>query len=84
MAKKKRITGIAKDMIIPFGLAGGAIGSSIVGGALQSKVPAGMKNPVTAAGSTMGKFVGPSTAIASAGIVMKQMNNLNKKIKRRY
>lgn len=71
---KRRIrNSIIRDMSPTFLMAGGAMGASILGGALSSHLPAGVSNPLTTTGSTLGKFVGPMAAISSGGIVMKQL-----------
>ena len=81
LAKKKKVTGIARDLMPPLVLAGGAIGASVMGGALQSKIPAGMVNPLTTTGSTLGRFVGPVAAISAGGIVMKQLKKTKRKLR---
>ena len=81
LAKKKKVTGIAKDLMPSIVLGGGAIGASVMGGAIQSKIPAGMVNPLTTTGSTLGRFVAPVAAISAGGIVLKQLKKVKRKVK---
>jgi len=78
---KKRKNKIIGGMMPAFYLAGGAMGASVSGGALQSHLPAGITNPLTTTGSTLGMFVGPVAAIGAGGIVLRELNKANKKLK---
>jgi len=79
--KKKKEKGIIEDMTPTFKLASGAMGSSLLGGTFESKLPAGVTNPLTTTGTTMGKFVAPMAMISASGMVMKQMKKTEKKLK---
>ena len=80
--KKRKQESYLEDMTPAFAFAGGAVGSSILGGALQSKIPAGVTNPLTTTGKTMGTFVGPVATIGVMGITTKQLKKLESKIKK--
>ena len=83
MARKKRrkIPRIVRDLSPPLVLGGGSIGSSILGGALGSKLPPGTINPLTTTGTTLGGFVGPVATISAFGIVHKQLKKAKPKLK---
>lgn len=85
MARKKRKyrNEIVEGMIPTFAFAGGAMGASVLGGATQGLMPAGVTNPLTTTGSVMGRFVAPVAAIGAGGIVLKQLNKTQRKLKRR-
>ena len=80
MARKKRIP---KEFEPALSLAGLSIGSSILGGALQPHVPAGVTNPLTATGRVAGRFVSPLAVMGVAGFTFKKIKKLEKKIKKR-
>jgi len=79
---KKKKNEIIKSLEPSFIFAGGAIGSSILGGALQSKLPAGISNPLTTTGLTMSKFVGPIAILGVTDFTMKKFKKLEKKMKK--
>lgn len=81
--KKKRQSTMVDDFLPPIGFATGSVTASVLGGAIQPIIPAGITNPLTTAGSTLGKFTGPVSAVAGAGIVLKQVRKIEKKIKKR-
>lgn len=85
MAKRKRRKqlGLTEDFFPPLVFAGGAAGLSVLGGAVQPIIPTGVTNPLTSAGSTLGRFVGPVSVITGAGIVLKQVGKIKKKVKKR-
>ena len=64
-------------------LAGLSIGSSILGGALQPHIPAGMINPLTETGRVTGTFVRPVVALGAMGFTLKKLKSLEKKVKRK-
>lgn len=83
MARKRRRNEIIEDFAPAFGIAGGAIGSSILGSAFSSKIPAGVSNPLTTTGTTLGAFVAPIAVIGVAGTVTRQLRRVQRKVKRR-
>ena len=80
--RKKKEDSILEDMTPALTFAGGAMGASILGGAMESYLPAGMTNPLTTTGRTMGTFVGPMATIGVMGITTKQLKKLESKIKK--
>ena len=81
MMKKKKRNDIIEGMKPGLTLAGGAMGSSLLGGATQDLMPAGMANPLTTTGATFGRFVGPVAVIGAGGVVLKQLKKTEKKLK---
>lgn len=81
--KKSKGNSIVRGMRTPFIFAGGAMGASLLGGAFQSHIPAGMANPLTQTGATMIHFVAPVTAIGATGVVVKQLKKTQKKFKKK-
>jgi hypothetical protein len=81
--KKRKVLGITEDLFPPIQTAGGAAGLAVLGGAVQPIIPAGMANPLTSAGSTLGRFVSPVSAISGAGIALKQVRKIGKKKRRK-
>jgi len=79
--KKQKNNEIVSDLIPTFTLAGGAMGASVLGGALQPHLSAGTTNPLTTTGSTLGRFIGPVAVISAGGIVFKELNKTKKKLK---
>jgi len=84
MKKKKKQNKFLKEMKPAFSLASVSISSSILGGALQSKLPAGITNPLTTTGRVTGTFISPVATLGALSIVKKQMKKISKKAKRRY
>ena len=80
MTKKKKSL-LPKEFEPAFSLAGASIGSSILGGAFASKLPAGSVNPLTSMGTATAGFVGPVATIGVMGYTMKQLNKTKKKLK---
>jgi len=80
MPKKKK-NEIVEDLKFPLMFAGGAIGASVLGGAIEPHIPHGMTNPLTTTGRVMGRFTGPVAAISAGGIVFKQFKKTRKKLK---
>ena len=74
---------VLKEFEPALGFAGASIGSSVLGGAFQSKLPAGVSNPLITTGSTIGTFVGPVVALGAFSFVTKKLKKVEKKIKRR-
>jgi len=60
-------------------LAGGSAAAGIIGGALGPSLPAGMTNPLTAAGEGMATFVKPMATVTGAGMVLGQLRRLRKR-----
>ena len=80
MGKKKK-NEIVDDLAIPFTFAGGAIGSSVLGGAMDSFIPVGTANPLAVTGTTMSRFQSPITALSAGNIIFKQMRKIERRIK---
>lgn len=74
--KKKKKNDILEGMTPSFGLGGVSLGSSLLGGAFESKLPSGVKNPLTTIGSTTSKFVSPMATLGVFNTVTKQMKKL--------
>lgn len=83
MPLKKKKNEILKEFKPALELSGLSIGSSIMGGALQPHVSAGMVNPLTQMGSTTGKFVSPVATLGAMSFTLKKLNKLEKKIKKK-
>jgi len=79
--KKKRKNEVLESFSPAFGLAGVSLGSSVLGGAMQSHLPAGMTNPLTTTGRVTGTFVGPMVTLGAFGFVTKQLKKTEKKMK---
>ena len=77
--KKKKL--IPKEFEPTFGLAGLSLGSSILGGAFDSTLPLGTKNPLTTMGSTTSKFITPMATLGVMNFTMNQFNKTGKKMK---
>jgi len=69
--KKKRL--LSKSARGVGTLVVGATGASVIGSAM----PAGTGGALSSAGTGMASMVGPATTAFGAGIVMRQMRNLN-------
>ena len=82
MARKKRKNGLLKEMKPTLGLAGLSVGSSMLGGALQSHLPAGVANPLTATGTATSKFVAPMAVLGVSSFMFKKLKKLEKKVKK--
>ena len=80
-SKKQKTSSIAEDLIPSLSFAGAGIGASVLGGSLQSHIPAGMSNPLTTTGSTIGKFTGPVVGIGAMSVVTKQLKRLEGRLK---
>jgi len=84
MAKRKRKRNeILEGMTPALSMGFGSVGASVLGGAIQSKLPAGAVNPLTKTGSVMGSFVGPVAVIGAGGIVLKKLKKIKMKGGRR-
>ena len=83
MARKKRKNEILEEMKPAFGLAGVSIGSSILGGALQPHLPAGVTNPLTATGTATSKFVAPMAVLGVGSYTFKKLKKLEKKVNKK-
>jgi len=81
MAKKKNK--ILKEMKPAFKLAGASIASSILGGGLQSHVPAEVQNPLTTAGRVTGRFIPTVAVLGVTSFTTKKLKKLEKKLKGR-
>ena len=81
MKKKKKQNKILKEMKPTLSLASMSISSSILGGALQPKLPAGVSNPLTTTGRVTGTFIPPVATLGAFSIVKKQMKKVSKKVK---
>ena len=68
---------IANGLVPPLAFAGVGIGASVLGGALDSRIPAGMTNPLTATGSTFAAFTPAVATIGAGGIVLNQFRKIN-------
>ena len=79
--KKQNHSSIAEDLIPSLSFAGAGIGASILGGSLQSHIPAGMSNPLTTTGSVMGRFMGPVATLGAMNVVTKQLKRLEGRMK---
>ena len=77
MKKKKKL--LPEEFKPAFSLAGTSIGSSLLGGALQSKLPSGVTNPLTSIGSTTSKFISPIATIGATGFAFKQLKKIQMK-----
>ena len=64
-----------------FALAGGSLGMGMVGGAVASKLPAGMANPFTSAGNAMTPFIAPAASLGGAAMTMGLTKKLVKSTK---
>lgn len=82
MARRKR-NEFTDALLPPITLGVGATTTSIVGGGFDPFIPAGMTNPITTTGSTLGDFVGPVSVISAGGLALKQVQKLEKKTRRR-
>ena len=82
MGKKRKQESYLEDMTPTLAFAGGAVGASVLGGAMESKLPAGVTNPLTTTGKTMGTFVGPMATLGAMSITTKQLKRLESKIKK--
>ena len=80
---KKKQNKILKEMKPTISLASLSIGSSILGGAFQSKLPTGMINPLTTTGRVTGTFIAPVATLGALSIVKKQVKKVSKKVRRR-
>lgn len=60
-------------------LSGFSIGSSLIGGSLNSKLPVGTPNPLTTTGSTSARFIAPTTAIGASSFTLKQLKKIKMK-----
>ncbi len=74
--KRKRRNEIAGDLVPAFTIGGAAIGSSILGASLDSKLPAGTANPLLTTGTTLGRFTGPVAVIGATSITLKQLGRI--------
>lgn len=83
MGKRKKKNKILEEMTPAMELSGFSIGSSILGGSLQSRIPAGVGNPLTAMGRTTGTFVSPLATLGVMSFTTKKLKKLNKKARRR-
>ena len=82
MARRRIVrNGIVSNLAPSFIVGGGAIGASILGGSLQSRIPAGVSNPLLTTGTTLGGFVAPIAVIGAGGVILKQLNRTKRKIK---
>jgi hypothetical protein len=77
--KKKKI--IPEEFEPAFALGGLSLGSSLLGGALGTKLPAGNANPLTSIGTTTSKFIAPVATLGVMNFSFKQFNKLNKQMK---
>ena len=82
MTKKKK-NELLNEFTPTFQLAGAGLGSSILGGSLQSKIPTGTINPLTQTGSTIGTFIPLTATLGVASFTTKKLKKLGKKIKGR-
>ena len=80
-SKKQNPSSIAEDLIPSLSFAGAGVGASVLGGSLQSHIPAGISNPLTTTGSTIGRFTGPVATIGAMSITTKQLRKLEGKMK---
>jgi len=81
--KKKKKNDLLEDMKPALTMGGLGIGSSVLGGALQSHLPAGTTNPLTSMGSTLGKFTPPVAVLGAMSMVTKQLKKTQKKVKKK-
>jgi len=83
MVKKKRKNELLEEMKPAFGFAGASIGSSLLGGALQPHLPAGITNPLTVVGTTTSKFVSPMAVLGAGSYTLKKLKKLQKKVNKK-
>lgn len=81
MVKKKNE--ILEDFRPAFELGGLSIGSSVLGGSLQSKLPPGVSNPLITTGSTTATFVAPLVGLGALSFVSRKLKRVEKKVKGR-
>lgn len=79
MVKKNKVL---KKLKPTFELAGASLASSILGGTLQSKLPASIKNPLTETGRVTGTFVAPVATLGAMDVVTSQLKLVKLKKKK--
>ncbi len=79
MGKKKN--DLLGEMTPTFSLAGASLGASVLGGAVQSKLPVGVANPLITTGSTVAAFIPLTATLGVFSFTSKKFKDLNKKIK---
>ena len=82
MAKRRR-NDLLDDFAVPLTFAGLGVGTSVIGGVIDPIIPAGITNPVTSVGSTLGNFTGPVSVIAGGAIVFKQFKGIEEELNRK-
>lgn len=80
---KKSENEVLKEFKPALQLSGLSIGSSVLGGSLQSKLPPGVSNPLITTGSVTGDFISPVVALGAFGFVTKKLKKIEKQIKKR-
>ncbi len=78
MAKRKKKNDALESIKPAFQVGGISIGSLLVGSALQSKLPAGVVNPLTQIGVVGTKIVSPLVIIGGTSLALKELKKIEK------
>jgi len=82
MVKHKHKSNILKPMMPTFALAGGSMGMGIIGGAMASKLPAGMTNPMISAGKATANIIPMTVAVGGLGVTTTGIKRLMKEMRK--